>query len=435
MKKFQTINSQLTLWFMLIIIVIMGLSWVILPAYYDYIVKENFFETIETIEKRREFGEAAPITSDMYTVQNLLIDSKGRILTRREDIFSLRFFSESFLNTLSKNALSQNEKMKRYVMIVDDIKVYAVITKTEKIYHVSYMYDIYGNDFASRLVMGNMILLLFLAVIGSLIMFYFSKRLVNRIVKMRSRVKSIADGLWEIEVQVGKKDELGDLEHSFELMRQQLIAQDNYKNDMYQNISHELKTPIMVISTYAQGVKDNIYPEGDLSKTIDVILDESNKLDDKVQKILYLNKLQFLKDKPETVGRVKMKPLIESLVNRFQNIRDISFELALLEEVEFIGDYEKWRIALENILSNGIRYANSKITIQLETNRLVIINDGPDIEFENTNDVFLAFKKGKTGHNGIGLKITKSIVELYNFQIGAQNVPQGVMFIIESMQL
>lgn len=435
MKKFQTINSQLTLWFMLIIIVIMGLSWVILPAYYDYIVKENFFETIETIEKRREFGEAAPITSDMYTVQNLLIDSKGRILTRREDIFSLRFFSESFLKALSNNALSQNEKMKRYVMIVDDVKVYAVITKTEKIYHVSYMYDIYGNDFASRMVMGNMILLLFLAVIGSLIMFYFSKRLVNRIVKMRSQMKSIADGLWALEVQIGKKDELGDLEHSFELMRQQLIAQDSYKNDMYQNISHELKTPIMVISTYAQGVKDNIYPEGDLSKTIDVILDESNKLDDKVQKILYLNKLQFLKDKPETLGLVKMTPIIESLVKRFQNIRRISFELELLEDVEFIGDYEKWRIAIENILSNGIRYANSKITIQLEANKLVIINDGPDIEFENTNDVFLAFKKGKKGHNGIGLEITKSIVELYNYRISAQNVPQGVMFTIESKHL
>ncbi len=432
MKKFQTINSQLTLWFMLIIILIMGLSWVILPAYYDYIVKEDFFETIETIEKRREFGEEAPISSDMYTVQKLLIDSKGKILTHRDDIFSLRFFSESFLSELSNNALSQKEKTKRYAMSVDDVKVYAVITKTEKIYHVSYMYDIYGKDFASRLVMGNLILLLFLAVIGSLIMFYFSKRLVKRIVKLRSRVKSIADGLWDLEVQVDQKDELGDLELSFELMRQQLIAQDRFKSDMFQNISHELKTPIMVISMYAQGVKDNIYPEGDLSKTIDVILDESSKLDNKVQKILYLSKLQFLKDKPEPVGPVKMTPIIKSLAKRFQNIRRISFELTLQDEVEFVGDYEKWRIAIENILSNSIRYANSKIIIKLEANKLVIINDGPDIEFENPNDVFLAFKKGQTGHNGIGLEITKSIVELFNFQISAQNVPEGVMFTVES---
>lgn len=428
MKKFRTIKSQLILWFILIIVLIMGLSWFIIPTYYDYIVKESFFSTIE---KKPIINEVTPITSDMYSVQRLLIDSRGRILTRREDIFSLRFFSEEFLTLLSENALSQTHTEERYVMMVNEVKVYAVIKKSGKSYHVGYMYDIYGKDFATRLVMSNMTLLLFLAVIGSLIMFYFSKRLVNRIVKIRSRVKSITEGFWDNPIQVDKNDELGDLELSFEHMRQQLIAQNRFKNDMFQNISHELKTPIMVISTYAQGVKDNVYPEGDLSKTIDVILDESNKLEDKVQKILYLNKLQFLKDKAEPMMPVKIAPIIEELIKRFQNIRKIDFEIDLEEEVEFMGDSEKWKIALENILSNNLRYAQSKIKIELDENKLVITNDGPDIEFENPEDVFLAFKKGKSGHNGIGLEITKSIVELFSYKISANNSENGVVFTIE----
>lgn len=406
----------------------MGLSRIIIPAYYDYIVEETFFETIM---KNHRTDEEASISSDMYAVQRLIIDSKGRVLTRREDIFSLRFLSDDFLTELSESALKQSGIAQRYVINLEEVKVYAVIEKLGEIYRVRYMYDIYGKDFADSLVMSNMILLLFLAVIGSLIMFNFSNRLVNRIVKLRGKVKSISEGFWDNPIQVDKNDELGDLELSFDHMREQLIAQDHYRNEMFQNISHELKTPIMVINTYAQGVKDSIYPEGDLSKTIDVILDESNKLDNKVQKILYLNKLQFLKNKADVLTSVKMASIIEEQIIRFQNIRKIDFEIDFKVDAEFIGEAEKWKVALENILSNNLRYANSKIKIELEHNKLTITNDGAEIEFENPNDVFMVFKKGKTGHNGIGLEITKSIVELYGYRISAKNSTEGVVFIIE----
>jgi two-component system sensor histidine kinase CssS len=266
---------------------------------------------------------------------------------------------------------------------------------------------------------------------GSIIMLLFSNNLVKRIIKIGSKVKMIARGEWNNPITADKNDELGVLEQTFEDMRVQLILQQGYKNEMFQNISHELITPIMIINTYAQSIKDGIYPETDLEHTLDVIIEESKKLDDKVQKILYLNKIHYLKNNFENFSYIEIEPVIQAIVQRLQNISMVKFELDLKKNVSFYGDTEKWTVAIENILLNGLRYAKKVIKISLDVDTLVIFNDGPPIEFADPNDVFLAYKKGEAGNNGIGLEITKSVIELFNFTISAHNVVDGVSFIIK----
>ena len=75
-------------------------------------------------------------------------------------------------------------------------------------------------------------------------------------------------------------------------MRVSLINQEKYRNHMYQNISHDFKTPLTVIKSYIEAVHDGIE---DKDTALKVIEEQSYKLDQKVRSLLYLNKLDYLK--------------------------------------------------------------------------------------------------------------------------------------------
>lgn len=78
-----------------------------------------------------------------------------------------------------------------------------------------------------------------------------------------------------------RKDEIGKLGHTIEEMRQKLVQKDETERTLLQNISHDLKTPVMVIRGYTQSIKDGIFPKGDLENTVDVIECEALKLEKK----------------------------------------------------------------------------------------------------------------------------------------------------------
>lgn len=429
MRKMHSIKTQLAILFLLIVIIIMGASAVILPGYFNRLVEETFFETIEASLVR---GFPAASKADLYVVQHLNIDDYGQVLTRKEDLYSHRFFTEDFLDQLLEKTESQVDSKARYVFELEDGRVYVIIERIMSLYRVSYMFDIYGADFRSSLITGSFTILLILAMAGLVGMYLYSHFLIHRIIRIKRQVEGIACGRWEKAIAMEASDELGFLSRSIEDMRVELNQQETYKNELFQSVSHDLKTPIMIIGTYAQGAKDGLYPEGELEATLDAIIEEAGKLDGKVQQILLLNKINYLRQRKEEYGEVEMKALLEDTVQRFRQISRVEFELNL-DEVFFHGDREKWMTAMENILTNNLRYAKSVIRMTLTANTLTIFNDGAPIEFEEPDQIFKRFTKGRHGHNGIGLAITKSILDLFGYGITAYNREDGVEFVISEI--
>ena len=94
------------------------------------------------------------------------------------------------------------------------------------------------------------------------------------------------------------------------------------------------------------------------------------------------------------------------------------------------GDAESWRIAIENILDNALRYAKTRIVLTLEKNRLSIYNDGKQIDKAYLRRIFRPYEKSRDGQFGLGLAIVHKTVELYGYRIRVENVPDGVRFTI-----
>lgn len=283
--------------------------------------------------------------------------------------------------------------------------------------------------------MGGVILILALTAMTMILWIYRS--LLRPIEKMEIAVKSITEGELDFELRPEKNDEIGQLCKDIETMRRRLKdnAEEKLKNDkdnkeLISNISHDLKTPIALIKSYSQSVKDDIYPYGDKNSSMDIIIENAERLDGKVKSLLYLNRLDFISGE-NSDSEVDMHELIEHIVIQLQGMHpeiEIETDLAF---VSFKGDEECWRICVENIVDNAYRYVDKKIKIILKNDYLEIYNDGEPIDNDNIEALFQPYEKGTKGQFGLGLSIVHKTCTMYGYNVTAVNQETGVSFIIE----
>ena len=227
-------------------------------------------------------------------------------------------------------------------------------------------------------------------------------------------------------------DEFIILSNAIDNMKLTLEEADEYKNQMYQNISHDFKTPISVIKSYIEGIEDNVMKPED---GIDIIKEETLKLEQKVNSLLYLNKLNYLKDndKDLVLGKVDLQDVLKDIVKKFQLQRpDIKWEITFSDKnTNFNGSYELWETIFDNLLANFMRYTKSNIKIIIKGKKITLYNDGENIDEDIVNNIFNPYTKGAKGQFGLGLSIVKRSLSLIKYDISVKNEKKGVTFTIK----
>ena len=117
----------------------------------------------------------------------------------------------------------------------------------------------------------------------TLVLVIWNNHIVNKITKIQEKVNNLNNNNYTHSYNFTINDELNSLINSVEYMRCEINTKEEYKNDMYQSLSHELKTPITVISSYVEAANDKIITYEDAVKTIG---DEIKTLSDDVNKML-----------------------------------------------------------------------------------------------------------------------------------------------------
>lgn len=378
------------------------------------------------------FGEDEQILENIRTVKHFFIYDDNKIIINTS-------IPLEFLKEVKNQALTQKEPSHEYSGNMNGQKVFYIISKGRILerdaFLVSYMGDSYREDLVqtlfSKLVKVMVIILLFSWVPAILLSRYLSRPLVD----LEKRVDKLANNEWNEPVELNRKDEIGKLGYSIEHLRKQLIRQDKAERSFLQHVSHELKTPVMVIQSFTQAIKDGIYPKGTLDRSIDVIDDEAKRLDKKIKNLIYLTKLDYLANHDIEIYDFSLDSLIKEVIDRFSwNRTDIDWNINL-ESISIKGDVEQWMIAIENLLDNQIRYAKSKILISLKNIDSKVIlrfwNDGPAIEEKIITNMFDSFNKGHNGGFGLGLAIVYKIISVHGAKIYAKNEIEGVSFYIE----
>ena len=257
----------------------------------------------------------------------------------------------------------------------------------------------------------------------------WSTIVVRKIEKLKNKIDNIDNPDYDHKVDFQIDDEMRSLALAIEDMRISLINQEEYRNQMYQNISHDFKTPLTVIKSYIEAVEDGVEDKTTALNTIKV---QTNKLEQKVHSLLYLNKLDYLKNtKNINMNQIDMEKVIHQEVDKFKyNRKDIKFEINIDKKSTYYGSVENWETILDNLLSNFMRYTKTTIKITAKQNKIILYNDGNQIDRDFLEVIFTPFRKGIKGQFGLGLSIVKKTLNLMEYDITIRNEKKGVSFII-----
>lgn len=261
------------------------------------------------------------------------------------------------------------------------------------------------------------------------IIMLWANQLVKKIYHLKEKVDNLDNDEYVDKKQYTFDDELTSLSNAIDDMKATLKKQDEYKNQMYQNISHDFKTPLTVIKSHIEAIEDGIM---DPQTGGAIIKEQLNKLEIKVHSLLYLNKLVYLKDLEKTDKKINVKPIIESSIEKFKIQRpDVEFVVTASGRMIFNGTHDMWEAIIDNLLNNFIRYATKEIKITFKNNKITFYNDGPHIDTDILNNIFTPYKKGIKGQFGLGLSIVKKTLNLLGYEISVVNEKKGVSFIIK----
>ena len=199
----------------------------------------------------------------------------------------------------------------------------------------------------------------------------------------------------------------------------------------FQNASHELKTPLMAIQGYAEGIQAGVMDAGDAA---DVILEESDRMTELVEELLDISKIDMGRQRL-TLSETDIRELLYDGIRAVEPTAASSIAIVpdFPEEPIIVKcDDVQLRRAVTNILSNGLRYARSELCLTCRTDKrhvtIRIQDDGDGIAEEDLPHIFDRFYMGKSGKSGIGLALTKEIVHLHRGTIRAYNGDSGAVF-------
>lgn len=306
---------------------------------------------------------------------------------------------------------------------------YYYTLKKDNIKKIAIANNYYINETKEEILKAIFPTLLGTFLLISLTLFFWSTIVIHKIDKLKEKIDNIDNPDYDHKLSFQIDDEMRSLELAIEDMRISLINQEEYRNQMYQNISHDFKTPLTVIKSYIEAVEDGVE---DNATALTTIKEQTNKLEQKVHSLLYLNKLDYLKNsKNINMDQIDMEKVIHSEVEKFKFTRkEITFVVKIDNKSKFYGSIENWETILDNLLSNFMRYAKNTIKITAKQNKLILYNDGENIDNDFLEAIFTPFRKGIKGQFGLGLSIVKKTLNLMEYDITIKNEKKGVSFII-----
>ena len=231
------------------------------------------------------------------------------------------------------------------------------------------------------------------------------------------------------KLQIDSHDEVEELARNIEDMSQSIQEYDLNQKLFLQNASHELRTPLMSIRGYVEGVKDGVFD--DTGEACDLILGQVSRLEKLVNDVMYLSKIEtsenLLNKQP-----VSLREIVDESVSRVAGIvasGPVHLEVSMAADVPLFADTDMLATAVTNVLSNCMRYAHSRVTLDTFLRNgwavIRICDDGNGINEGDLPHMFDRFYKGKNGKHGLGLAIAKAAVEQHQGTIRAYNRSSG----------
>ena len=290
---------------------------------------------------------------------------------------------------------------------------------------------------ANNLIRSQLIYITFIVIIISSIVSYYVSKLLNKpILEITNNARLMAQGDFTLDKNNYQIEELEELKDVLNYARSEIKNTDELRRDLMANVSHDLKTPLTLIKSYAEMAKDlNNNNEEKRKENLDIIISETDRLTILVNDILELSKLQNNLNKVE-YQKFDLIKVVNDIIKKYQIIKETEnyqFILNIPSKAVVNADEKQITEVLYNLINNAINYTGSDLKViinikELKKDYLVeIIDTGKGLSKEECNLIWNKYYKNEKNHirnkvgTGLGLSIVQNILENHHLKYGVKS--------------
>jgi len=282
-------------------------------------------------------------------------------------------------------------------------------------------------------------------ILSLILSFSLAKKLSTPIININENAKELAKSNYNIKFEDSNYKEISELSDTLNYASSELSKVEKLRQELIANISHDLRTPLTMITGYSEVMRD--LPNENTPENIQIIIDETKRLTTLVNDILDISKIQS-GTQELNLSECNLTKLIEDILSRYTKLTEkdgysINFEK---NEENVIVKCDELRLTqvIYNLINNAITYTgeDKKITIRQIVNngniRIEVSDTGKGIAEENLPYIWDRYYKITGEHKraqigtGLGLSIVKGVLELHKFKYGVNSkVNEGSTFWFE----
>ena len=390
------------------------------PIYTASTMDDNCSDKIETSVFLTRLSNAT-YHDNFYVEENIKEERFLSDISFSEKELKLKYrYSSRFITTLSLSAISQKPKG-TYIIFLD--------TQLTPMFETTNLIRKILNILTWILILLALVLAMFISHI-----------IVKPILELKVQASQLSKDDFNSQ-EIHGYYEINQLSKTLIKTHEELSQVENLRNELISNVSHDLRTPLTMIGGYAEMMKD--LPDENNPENLQVIIDESRRLNQLVNELLDLSRLQ--QDKTLNLSNYSLNTQLQEIIDRIQALNpDFKFQLELTDDTFVYADQLKISQVLYNLITNAMNYCDDTKTIHIKTKQkeekicVEIINFGEIIPEDELEHIWQRYYRTKQNHDrskigsGIGLNIVKQVLDAHQAAYGViSNQEDGTIFYFE----
>ena len=452
-KRSKSLRFNVAFYFFLLIGILLLVIWLfqtfLITPYYEQRSKSNlksrankyYNEYILDNSKINELSRDAMMDNIHIYVASIEINDKGEkhLVPKNGEMigrFSFDFNERELLNEYdSSKTIYSDNKFDLYMYIKEIDGTNELFIASTRITPIT----------ATKMIITEQLIFisLFAVVIGVIFTFVASRSLSNPLEILTKEAKELSSGNYNVEFSDKGYKEVAELANTLSNAEVEIKRSDEYKRSITANITHDLKTPLTIIKSYAEMIKD-LYSDNETKRNeaLDIIINESDRLSDLVNDVLLLSKLESGSMELE-LSEIDLSCLLNDCLIRFDVMKNNGYVINsnIDDKIIVDADNKKMNAVFYNLVGNAINYSGDNKIIDvslLKDNDIAIFkvtNYGSVIDVDKQKKIWDEYYRDENSHKrntigtGLGLSIVKNVFELHHLEYGVtSNEKDGTTF-------
>ena len=271
-----------------------------------------------------------------------------------------------------------------------------------------------------------------LIVISSIVAIYLSYYLTKPIKKIEEKSKKLGEGNYNVKFETGSYTEVDNLAKTLNSVTTELKKTDDLRRELISNVSHDLKTPLTMIKSYAEMMIDIPQTKEKQDEKLNIIVEETDRLNILVNDIVNLSKLESNIEELN-LEVINLSELLKTIVNRFNYLIEMEnyiFEVNIEDNLYTKVDKNKISQVIYNLIGNAINYTgkDKRVIINLyEKNNYIyfeVKDTGMGINKKDIDNIWDKYYKVEIKHKrnivstGLGLSIVRNVLDKHKLKYG-----------------